>query len=103
VIAQQEVFGPVLAILPYQNEDHAVEIANDSPYGLASYIQSGDIDNARAIAKRLRTGNVYLNGNNYDPMAPFGGYKQSGNGREYGVFAFHDFLEIKGVVGYKPD
>lgn len=100
MIAQQEVFGPVLAILPYRDEDHAVEIANDSPYGLASYVQSGDINNARAVARRLRTGNVFLNGNNYDPLAPFGGYKQSGNGREWGDFAFDDFLEIKGVVGY---
>lgn len=103
MIAQQEVFGPVLAILPYRDIDHAVEIANDSPYGLASYVQSGDINNARAIAKRLRTGNVFLNGNNYDPVAPFGGYKQSGNGREWGDFAFDDFLEIKGVVGYGID
>lgn len=100
LIAQQEIFGPVLAILPYRDVDHAVKIANDSPYGLASYVQSGEITNARAIAKRLRTGNVFLNGNNYDPLAPFGGYKQSGNGREWGDFAFDDFLEIKGVVGY---
>ena len=100
MIAQQEIFGPVLAILPYSNEHEAVEIANDSPYGLASYVQSGDIDKARSIARRLRTGNVFLNGNNYDPIAPFGGYKQSGNGREWGDFAFDDFLEIKGIVGY---
>jgi aldehyde dehydrogenase (NAD+) len=100
MVAQQEVFGPVLAILPYRDEEEAVEIANDSPYGLASYVQSGDIDKARSIARRLRTGNVFLNGNNYDPIAPFGGYKQSGNGREWGDFAFDDFLEIKGVVGY---
>ncbi len=100
MIAQQEVFGPVLAILPYRDEEDAIEIANDSPYGLASYVQSGDIDKARSIARRLHTGNVFLNGNNYDPIAPFGGYKQSGNGREWGDFAFDDFLEIKGVVGY---
>lgn len=100
MIAQQEVFGPVLAILPYRDEQHAIEIANDSPYGLASYVQSKDINKARSVARRLRTGNVFLNGNNYDPVAPFGGYKQSGNGREWGDFAFHDFLEIKGVVGY---
>lgn len=101
-IAREEVFGPVLAILPYENEAEAVAIANDSPYGLAGYIQSGDIDHARAVAKKIRAGTIFLNGNNFDPNAPFGGYKQSGNGREWGSFAFHDFLEVKGVVGYEP-
>ena len=101
MIAREEVFGPVLAIMPYDNEDQAVEIANDSPYGLAAYVQSGEIEHARSLAKRLRAGNVFLNGNNYDPNAPFGGYKQSGNGREWGKYAFHDFLEVKGVVGYE--
>ena len=101
MIAREEVFGPVLAIMPYDNEDQAVEIANDSPYGLAAYVQSGEIEHARSVAKRLRAGNVFLNGNNYDPNAPFGGYKQSGNGREWGKYAFHDFLEVKGVVGYE--
>lgn len=100
MIAREEIFGPVLAILPYENEQEAVEIANDSPYGLACYVQSGDIQKARSIARQIRAGNVFLNGNNYDPLAPFGGYKQSGNGREWGDFAFDDFLEIKGVVGY---
>ena len=101
MIAQQEVFGPVLSILPYESEEQAVEIANDTPYGLAAYVQSGDIERARSVARRLRAGNVFLNGNNFDPNAPFGGYKQSGNGREWGVYAFHDFLEVKGVVGYE--
>ncbi len=100
MIAREEVFGPVLAIMPYDSEEQAIEIANDSPYGLAAYVQSGDIDRARSVARKLRAGNVFLNGNNFDPNAPFGGYKQSGNGREWGEFAFHDFLEIKGVVGY---
>jgi len=100
LIAREEVFGPVLAILPYDDEEQAIQIANDSPYGLAGYIQSENIEHARAVAKRIRAGTVFLNGNNYDPSAPFGGYKQSGNGREWGIYAFDDFLEIKGVVGY---
>ena len=100
LIAREEVFGPVLAILPYDDEDQAIQIANDSPYGLAGYIQSENIEHARAVAKRIRAGTVFLNGNNFDPNAPFGGYKQSGNGREWGDFAFDDFLEVKGVVGY---
>lgn len=100
MIAREEVFGPVLAILPYKDADHAVQIANDTPYGLACYIQSKDQDNARAMARKIRAGTVFLNGNNFDPIAPFGGYKQSGNGREWGDFAFDDFLEIKGIVGY---
>jgi aldehyde dehydrogenase (NAD+) len=100
LIAREEVFGPVLAILPYDNEEQAIQIANDSPYGLAGYVQSENIEHARAVAKRIRAGTVFLNGNNYDPIAPFGGYKQSGNGREWGDFAFDDFLEVKGVVGY---
>jgi aldehyde dehydrogenase (NAD+) len=100
MIAREEVFGPVIAIMPYNDLNEAIDIANDSPYGLASYVQSGNPDNAKLLARKLRTGNVFLNGNNFDPNAPFGGYKQSGNGREWGDFAFHDFLEIKGVVGY---
>jgi len=100
MIAREEVFGPVLAIMPYDNEEQAVEIANDTPYGLAAYIQSGNLEKARAMASQIRAGNVFLNGNNYDPNAPFGGYKQSGIGREWGDYAFHDFLEIKGIVGY---
>jgi len=100
MIAREEVFGPVLSILPYENEEHAIEIANDSLYGLAGYIQSGNIEKARAVAKRIRAGTIYLNNPGFNPCAPFGGYKQSGNGREWGHFAFDDFLEIKGVVGY---
>lgn len=103
MIAREEVFGPVLAIMPYDNEEQAIAITNDSPYGLAAYVQSNDLEQARRVAKRLRVGTVFLNGNNFDPNAPFGGYKQSGNGREWGSFAFHDFLEIKGVVGFNSD
>jgi aldehyde dehydrogenase (NAD+) len=99
-IAQEEIFGPVLTIIPYKDLDHAVEIANDSPYGLASYISGSDASAIRKIAPLLRSGQVVVNGAAPDPMAPFGGYKQSGNGREWGDYAFHDFLEIKAVLGY---
>ena len=99
-IARQEVFGPVLAILPYESEEEAVEIANDTPYGLSSYIQAGDKDKARAVAAQIRAGNVHLNGAPLDNHAPFGGYKQSGNGREWGVHGMKEFLEVKAVFGY---
>jgi aldehyde dehydrogenase (NAD+) len=98
-IAREEIFGPVLAILGYETEDDAVAIANDTPYGLAAYIQ-GDPAEARALSGKLRTGIVRLNSSAWDGAAPFGGYKQSGNGREYGKFGLHEFTEIKGVVGY---
>ncbi len=81
--------------------DEAVHIANDTVYGLAAYVQSTNIDHARAIAKRMRAGSVYINYPAWDTFAPFGGYKQSGNGREYADWAIHDFLEIKGVVGWE--
>jgi aldehyde dehydrogenase (NAD+) len=99
-IAREEIFGPVLSILAYDSEDEAIAMANDSLYGLAGYVQSGSLEHARAVAKRLRTGTIYLNYADYNPDAPFGGFKQSGNGREYGEFGLEDFLEIKGVVGY---
>ncbi len=98
-IAREEIFGPVLAILPYDSIDHAVEIANDTPYGLAAYI-AGPVEEARPIARRLRAGTVNLNYPDWDTFAPFGGYKQSGNGREYADWAIHDFCEVKGIVGY---
>jgi aldehyde dehydrogenase (NAD+) len=98
-IAREEIFGPVLAMLPYQSEEQAVAIANDTVYGLAAYIQ-GDAEHARKVARRLRAGQVTLNYAPGDMMAPFGGYKQSGNGREWGDFAFHDFLETKAVIGW---
>ena len=96
-IAQEEVFGPVLTILPYKNEAEAIEIANDTPYGLSGYVQSGDVAHATAVAAQIRTGNVHINGSGPDFNAPFGGYKQSGNGREWGELGFEEFLETKAV------
>jgi len=100
-IAREEIFGPVLSILPYRDEEEAIRIANDTPYGLSGYVQSGDLDHARRVAARLRTGNVHLNGAGPDFAAPFGGYKQSGNGREWGAFGFEEFLEVKAMLGYE--
>ena len=99
-IAREEIFGPVLSILSYESQDEAAELANDTVYGLASYVQSADPERARAFARRMRTGNVYINYPAWDAGAPFGGYKQSGNGREYAEFGLDEFLEIKGVVGW---
>ena len=99
-IAREEIFGPVLSILSYETEEQAIEIANDTPYGLAAYVQSGDLAHARKVAARLRAGSVFINYPEWDLFAPFGGFKQSGNGREYADWAIHDFLEIKGIVGY---
>ena len=98
-IAREEVFGPVLAILPYQDEEEAIELANDNEYGLSGYVQSGDVEHALRVASRLRTGNVHINGAGPDFAAPFGGYKKSGNGREWGSEGFEEFLEIKAVMG----
>jgi aldehyde dehydrogenase (NAD+) len=102
-IAREEIFGPVLSILAYDTEDDAVRIANDTPYGLAAYVHAGDINRARRVARLLRAGSIYLNDPPTDLAAPFGGYKQSGNGREYADFAFDDFTEIKGILGYSPE
>jgi aldehyde dehydrogenase (NAD+) len=99
-IAREEIFGPVLSILPYTDEADAVRIANDTVYGLSGYVTSGSIERARRVAAQLRTGMVHLNGASVDLAAPFGGYKQSGNGREWGAHGFHDFLETKAVMGY---
>ena len=99
-IAREEIFGPVLTILPYKDEAEAVSIANDTVYGLSGYVSSGSIEHARDVASQLRTGNVHLNGAGPDFGAPFGGYKQSGNGREWGEFGFEEFLEVKAVLGY---
>lgn len=98
-IAREEVFGPVLCILPYTDEDEAVEIANDTVYGLSGYVQSASAEHAQKIAARMRTGMVHINGAGGDFDAPFGGYKQSGNGREWGEYAFDDFLETKAIMG----
>ena len=98
-IAREEIFGPVLCILAYESEDDAVRIANDTPYGLSAYVSSGDVQRAFGVASRLRAGNVHLNGGTVDYAAPFGGYKQSGNGREWGVLGFEEFLEVKAVMG----
>jgi aldehyde dehydrogenase (NAD+) len=99
-IAREEIFGPVLAMLPYEGEEQAVAIANDTVYGLAAYVQ-GAPDHARQVARRLRAGQVNINGAGPDMMAPFGGYKQSGNGREWGDHAFADFLETKAILGWE--
>ena len=94
-IAREEIFGPVLSILPYGSLDEAVEIANDTPYGLAAYIQCADVPRAKRMARRLRAGMVSINGQGQDYCSPFGGYKQSGNGREWGRFGLQDYLELK--------
>jgi aldehyde dehydrogenase (NAD+) len=99
-IAREEIFGPVLCILPYESEEDAVRIANDSPYGLAAFVTSGDVERARRVAKKIRAGNVHINGARVDFAASFGGYKQSGNGREWGEAGLEEFLELKSVFGY---
>jgi len=99
-IAREEIFGPVLAMIPYDTEEEAIRVANDTPYGLAGYVQSEDIKHAREVASRIRAGNVHINGASGGFDVPFGGFKQSGNGREWGAHGFTDFLEIKAVEGY---
>lgn len=96
-IAREEIFGPVLSIIPYEDEDDAVRIANDTIYGLAGGVWSANVERAKRVARRLRTGQVDINGGNYNPLAPFGGYKQSGNGRELGRYGFEEFLEVKSL------
>ncbi len=100
-IAREEIFGPVLSILPYDDVEEAIGLANDTVYGLAAYIQSKDIEKARKAAARMRVGNVHINYPAWDAGMPFGGYKQSGNGREYAEYGLEDFLEIKGIAGYE--
>ena len=100
-IANLEIFGMTMMIIGYSDEDEAVRIANDTEYGLASYVQSSDIERARKVARRLRVGAVQINYPAFDPYSAFGGYKQSGNGREYGAFGLHDYLETKCLIGYK--
>lgn len=99
-IAREEVFGPVLAMIPFETEDEAIEIANDTPYGLSAYIQSGDPERIRRVSRQLRAGMVQVNGTSRPPGSPFGGYKQSGLGREGGKYGIEDFLEVKAVSGW---
>lgn len=98
-IAREEIFGPVLSIIPYQSVEQAIEIANDTPYGLAGYVQGTDPELLKQVAASIRAGNISINGQSGDIMTPFGGYKQSGNGREWGAYGFEDYLEIKAISG----
>ena len=98
-IAREEVFGPVLVMIGYEDEADAVNIANDTPYGLAAYISGADANRVNTVADKMRAGQVVLNGAALDMSAPFGGYKQSGNGREWGVYGFEEYLETKAVIG----
>jgi aldehyde dehydrogenase (NAD+) len=99
-IAQEEIFGPVLCIIPYDTVDEAVAIANDTVYGLGAHVQGGDMDVVRNVASRIRAGQVHLNYPAWDPHAPFGGFKRSGNGREYGIEGMREYLEVKSILGY---
>ena len=99
-IEREEIFGPVIALIPYETEEDAVRIANDTIYGLSGYIQTSDKDKARKIARQLRVGSIWINDAAWDPRAPFGGYKQSGNGREHGEWGLHDYLEVKSTAGW---
>ena len=101
-IAREEIFGPVLSIIPYEDEDDAVRIANDTPYGLSGFVMSGNLERARRVARRIRSGNVHVNGARVDFGGCFGGFKQSGNGREWGEAGLEEFLELKAVFGYAP-
>ena len=98
-IAQEEIFGPVLVVIPFEDESEAIEIANDTPYGLAAYVQTGDPERAIRVATRLRAGAIHINGGGFNYGSPFGGYKQSGNGREGGIMGLEDYLETKTLHG----
>jgi acyl-CoA reductase-like NAD-dependent aldehyde dehydrogenase len=97
VIHREEIFGPVLVIVPYDTESDAVRLANDTDYGLAGAVWSSDTAKARNVASRIRAGQIYVNGGAFNPNSPFGGYKRSGNGREYGRFGLEEFLEVKAI------
>jgi aldehyde dehydrogenase (NAD+) len=99
-IAREEIFGPVLTMIPYDTEASAIAMANDTVYGLSGYVQSENLEHARSVAKQIRAGMIHINGASTDQVAPFGGYKQSGNGREWGDYGFEEFLEVKAVMGY---
>jgi aldehyde dehydrogenase (NAD+) len=98
-IAREEIFGPVLSIIPYKNEDDAIAIANDTNYGLSAYVSSADKGRAYRVASQIEAGRVCINGLSHDPKAPFGGFKQSGLGREYGTFGLEEYLEPKAILG----
>jgi acyl-CoA reductase-like NAD-dependent aldehyde dehydrogenase len=102
-IAREEIFGPVLSILTYKDEEDAIRIANDTVYGLSGYVSSSDLGRARAVARRLRTGNVHLNGAPIDLAGPFGGYRAVGSGAGVGAFGIEEFLEVKAILGYGDD
>ena len=102
-IAREEIFGPVLTMIPFDTEEDAVEIANDTVYGLTNYVQTQDGDRANRVARQMRAGMVEMNGTSRAAGSPFGGYKQSGNGREGGVLGIEDFLEVKAVSGWSND
>ena len=97
-IAREEIFGPVLSIIPYTSEDEAVEIANDTEYGLAAYVSGSDNERMKAIARKIRAGQIHLNHGSAGPNAPFGGFKQSGNGREKAEWGLEEFLEVKAIM-----
>jgi aldehyde dehydrogenase (NAD+) len=99
-IAREEIFGPVISIMGFKDEDEAVKIANDTPYGLAGYVSAGSVERARKVARQIRAGNINLNGVPNERTAPFGGYKQSGNGREWGKFGLDEYLEVKAIAGF---
>ena len=101
-VAREEIFGPVLVVLGYDSEAEAIRIGNDTEYGLAGYVQSKDIDHARRVGSRIRAGYISLNNAGLDLNVPFGGYKHSGNGREFSDYAFSEFLEAKSVLGWNP-
>ena len=100
-IAKEEIFGPVLSIIPFEKEEEAIKIVNDTSYGLGNYLQTENKEKALRVAKELRSGCVYINGKGADPGTPFGGYRQSGNGREGGVWGLEEYLEVKTVTGWK--
>ena len=101
-VAREEIFGPVITILGARDEADAVKIANDTPYGLAGYVSAGSVESANRVGRQIRAGNVNLNGVPNERTAPFGGYKQSGNGREWGKFGMEEFLEVKAIAGANP-
>ena len=103
VVAREEIFGPVLVLIGYEDDDDAVRIANDTLYGLAGYVSAGDRERGRSVARRIRSGQVNLNGARPDFRVPFGGYKQSGNGREWGRHGLEEFLEVKAILGYHEE